>query len=429
MYKHPGCSCLFVALTKESAKKILWKDVLKVINTRWNLGGIFNESELTFTLPNGSVLYLFGVDAKEDEKEKLLGQKYAEVAIDEGASYTIDLYELVFGILKPAVADYRGTIGIYGTPSNLKKGLFFELTNGHDPGTPHRWKQTGWSGHAWDAFHNPYMTENWRAEIEELKANNEGIEETPLFQQHYRGLWVIDDSKLVYRYLAGRNDFSGELPELDSGEWHYVLSIDLGFTDACSFTVLAYHDHDRTLYALLSYKKPGLDITATSEHAQTLKEKYPIEHTSIDGANKQAVEELNNRHGLDATAAEKKDKAEFIDIMNAELIQGRIKLSPQCEPLKEEYLNLIWDERALEKRKRLEHPSCENHCADGTLYGWRHCWQYLSEPLKPKVQARTAAWYEAEAKRQQEEVERNFEQQMLENKQREHEERMENEWL
>jgi hypothetical protein len=81
-YETPGASCLYIALTRDSAKKIMWKDVLKPINRRLGLGAHFNETELTATLPNGSVVYVLGVDSSEEEKQKLLGQKYKLVVID-----------------------------------------------------------------------------------------------------------------------------------------------------------------------------------------------------------------------------------------------------------------------------------------------------------------------------------------------------------
>jgi hypothetical protein len=395
MFKHPGCSCLFLGLTRETAKRVVWKDTLRILNRDMKLGGKFNKNELSFTLPNGSVLYILGVDADDSEKEKLLGQKYAEVAIDESASYSIDLHELIYGVLKPAVADYRGTIGMYGTPGNLKNGIFFNLTTGKNPSKPERWiGQTlhegvtfgNWSGHCWSTLQNPYMAEKWKQEIADLIRDNPLIEATPTFQQNYLGLWVIDESKLVYKYMPIRNDYNGTLPAFGYGQWHFVLAIDLGFTDATSFTVLAYHDNDRTLYGISSEKKPGLDLTAKCEHADSLKARWPIEQVVIDGSNKDAVEEMNNRHNLEAIAADKRDKFEFIDIMNDEYIQGRIKLSPECQPLKDEYAKLVVDERKLMKRKREEHAGCENHCADGTLYGWRYTWQYLSveKPPPPK---------------------------------------------
>ncbi len=429
MYKHPGCSCLFLGLTRETAKRVVWKDTLRILNRKMKLGGKFNKNELSFTLPNESVLYILGVDADDSEKEKLLGQKYAEVAIDESASYSIDLHELVYGVLKPAVADYRGTIGMYGTPGNLKNGIFFDLTNGKNPSKPERWSKQGWSGHCWSTMENPYMVDNWQAEIADLIRDNPLIEQTPTFQQNYLGLWVIDESKLVYRYMPVRNDFSGMLPTFKvGGEWHFVLAIDLGFTDATSFTVLAYHDHDRTLYVVSSYKKPGLDLTAKSEHAEALKKKWPIEQVVIDGSNKDAVEELNNRKGLDAVAADKRDKFDFIDIMNDEYIQGRIKLSPDCQSLKDEYAALVVDEKKLLKRKREEHPSCENHCADGTLYGWRWSWQYLATEKLPPPPKHSPEAIAAEAKAITDQMDEMIEAEFERNRETQREAREMDEW-
>lgn len=400
--RNPGASCLFIALTRDSAEKILWKDVLKVINREWKLGAVFNESKLRMTLPNGSVIYLLGADADETERQKLLGQKYAEVCIDEGASYSIDLRHLVYAILKPAVADYRGVISLIGTPGNLKTGLFFELTQGQDPRQPGTWTTLGWKGHRWSAFQNPHMRQKWEEEIAELIAGNPLIVETPIFQQHYYGVWVIDTDALVYRYAEGRNDFIS-LPVVNgAGGWHWVLAIDLGFNDACAFTVLAYHDDLRCLFVLSSHKKTQLDITATAEEAARIKRIYPVDVTVIDGANKQAVAELNNRHGMEAVPADKREKAEFIDIMNGEFIMGLIKLGPDAQALKDEYKALVWDEKALTRRKREEHPNCANHSADTALYGWRWCYQWLwVEPEKSKPKRGTPEAAAAEVIEQQ----------------------------
>lgn len=435
-YNNPGAKCLYLAKTRDSAKGILWHDVLKPINRALGLGARPNLTELSWTLPNEAQVRLLGADADQDEKDKLLGQKYQTVAVDEAEAFHSDLAALVYGTLKPAVADRRGTLILNGTPGNLKAGMFFELTQGQEASNPGNWSVDHqpyggrWSCHRWSAFQNPHIAAQWAAEIAELTSVNPHIAETPLFQQNYLGRWAVDDSKLVYRYKAERNDFDGVLPTYPRGQWHFVLGIDLGFTDACSFSVVAFHDFDRCLYFVTSYKKAGLDITATSEEAERLKARYPVEQTVIDGANKQAVEELNRRHGLAAVAADKREKAEFIDIMNDEFIQHRIKLGPACEPLKEEYGGLIWDERALLKRKRVEHPGCENHCADGGLYAWRFSWQYLSRALpKPAPLVGTPEWHERQQQAQQQQIDELFERQFRENKQQQRDEREAEEWL
>ena len=212
-YKNPGVSCLYVALTRASAKRIMWKDVLKAIDREQGLQCRFNETELSATLPNGSIIYLLGMDADEQEKEKALGQKFMAVAVDEAASYNVNLHEIVYGILKPATADYRGTIALIGTPGNMKRGVFYDLTRGQDPSAPGQWEKDGWSCYRWTAFENPKVAEQWKAEIEDLRLANPAIEQTPIFQQHYLGKWVTDDTKLVYRFESGRNTFD-ELPVL-----------------------------------------------------------------------------------------------------------------------------------------------------------------------------------------------------------------------
>lgn len=381
-WSQANVSCLYVALTRASAKRIMWKDVLKTIDREQGLQCRFNETELSVTLPNGSMIYLLGMDADEQEKDKALGQKFKCIVIDEAASYGVDLHEMVYGILKPATADYRGTIAMIGTPGNMKRGLFYELTKGQNPSEAGRWEKMGWSGHRWTAFDNPHMADKWRAEIEDLKLANPLIEETPIFQQHYLGKWVIDDSNLVYRFDYDRNSFD-ELPvkQPGAGRWHYVLGIDLGFNDPTAWVVCAYHDFDRTLYVLGAHKKEKCDITEVAEQTRKLMGRFDFDRIVIDNANKQAVEEMRRRHDIPLTPAEKAGKADFIEIMNGDFISGHIKLHKKmAAPLIDEYGQLIWDDRS---GRREEHPAAPNHCCDAALYAWRSCYQYLADMLQP----------------------------------------------
>jgi hypothetical protein len=317
------------------------------------------------------------MDADEQEKDKALGQKFKSIVIDEAASYGVDLHEMVYGILKPATADYRGTIAMIGTPGNMKRGLFYDLTKGQNPGEAGRWESMGWSGHRWTAFDNPHMADKWKDEIEDLRLANPLVESTPLFQQHYLGKWVIDDSNLVYRFDYERNTFE-ELPVLTKGgRWRYVLGIDLGFNDPTAWVVCAYHDHDRTLYVLGAHKKAKCDITEVADQTRKLMSRFEFDRIVIDNANKQAVEEMRRRHDIPLTPAEKTGKADFIELMNADFTSGWIKLHKKAAaPLYEEYSQLIWDDRSP---RREEHAACANHCSDAMLYAWRHCFQWLSE--------------------------------------------------
>lgn len=383
-YENPGVSVIYVALTRESAKKIMYKDVLKPLNRKFKLNIRFNETTLTATLPNGSIIYLMGVDSSEDEKDKLLGQKYKLGIIDECASFNIDLRELVYGTLKPAMADLAGTICMLGTPGNLTKSLFFDVTTGAEP---------GWHVVKADTKDNPYMAEKWRKEIEELTTNQPYIIETPMFKQMYLGQWVIDTDALVYKFQEDRNVYK-EPPVFTVGEWQYLLGVDLGYEDASAFVVVSYHEYNKTLFIIDTFSQSKMDITDVASEIKNYKLKYDIHKVVIDGANKQAVEEIQKRHQIPLITADKAGKADFIEIMNAELILGRIKVQEKLgAKLIDEWSNLVWKEKG---NKREENPACDNHLADACLYAWRYCYQYLSVAATTKPAYKSKEWYDAQ---------------------------------
>lgn len=379
--ENPGVSNLYIALTRGSAKRIMFKDVLQVINREYKLNAKFNDNELTMTFPNGSVIYLLGMDAKEQEQEKALGQKFKLIIIDEAASFRQDLRKIVYSTLKPTTADYEGTVAMIGTPSNITKGLFFDVTTGIEP---------GWSLHKWSAFDNPYMAEKWKREQEELIARNPKIKETPIYKQMYEGQWSIDMDALVYKY-------SDKLlvSSIPSAKLTYVLGIDLGYEDDSAFTLVGYSNTEPILYVIDTFKKSKMDLTDVANKINEFRGQYRISKFIVDGAAKQAVEELKRRHSIPLEAAEKSGKADFIEILNAELIQERIKfLQGKTDLLIDEMLALIWDEKA---KKKQEHPNCPNHLCDSFLYAYRYSYHYLGkppikEPAKDSLEAIEAFW-------------------------------------
>lgn len=376
LYETPGTNGLFLGLTRESARKIIWKDVFKKLNTTHDLKADFNESRLTVTLPNSSVCYISGVDADAEEMEKLLGGKYKIVVLDEGASYHIDLRRLIYGILKPAIADDRGTICVAGTSGDVTQGLFFDITR--RDGQP---REPGWSLHEWSAHANPFVCKQWQEELDEIDRERPLFKTTPLYKQWYLNQWVIDTNKLVYRFDEVKNTFDS-LPHFATGEWQYVLGVDLGHSpDPSAFSVVAFHSHDKNLYVLESNEQLEMDVTDVANRIQDLSARYPFFKIVIDGSNKQAVAEMQNRHGIALQAADKRGKSDFISIMNSEFIQKKIKLQKdRNKNLISQYQKLVWVTDGGKIRiPREEHPNLPNHTTDATLYAWRFCYPYLSE--------------------------------------------------
>jgi phage terminase large subunit len=392
---NPGCNCLFIGLTRDSAKDIIWKDILRVINQQYKLGATPNLTELTLTIPNGSVIKVTGVDAHEDEMRKLLGKKYRLVCIDEASMYTIDLRSLVYGVLKPAMTDpnaggERGTICLTGTASNFPRGLFYDVTTGIEG---------GWKLFQWTAFDNPHVARQWAEELEDIKRERPLYMETPQFKQWYLNQWVVDEEKLVYRFNPQRN-LAKSMPILAMDGWSRVLGVDLGWEDDNAFVLTAYHVNDPQQRCFVSKSWAQRRLTFDQVALKIIEfqkdSDWAPHRIVIDGANKQGVESMRERYGIPFEYADKLDKATFIELCNADMVQGKIQFleTPENRPTWEEMLTLVWmtDGDKIRMPKK-EHPALSNHRCDGFLYAWRLGYHYHSiEKVKaPPIGSRE--WY------------------------------------
>lgn len=392
---HPLSTCLYIATTREQARRILLKDVLQDINRRFNIGMTFNLTTLTVKFPNGSLLYLMGLDSKPEEMEKALGQKYRLVIIDEAGSWKQDQRHMVHSVLEPACADNEGTICMLGSPVNNLKSYFYDIT-GRPQNDPKRAK--GWSVHRWSWKQNPFTKDKVNKQIVRLQETNPSIAETPIFKQMYLNMWVVDPSARVYKCDEDRN-LIYNLPT--EHNFFHSVGVDLGYEDDTAITVGAYADNHPYFYFIYAFKKKKMDITEVAQMLNAIRIKYNPIKWVIDGASKQAVKELTNRHNLPLIPADKRGKSDIIEIMNADFIMGKIKiLMPECQILVDEYCNLIWDDKS---QKRAEHPGCPNHCADAGLYNWRMAFHYMQQlalhrppPGSPEA---LDEWWELEASR------------------------------
>lgn len=390
---NPGCNCLFIGLTRASAKAIIWKDILRVINQQFSLGAEFNQAELTMTLPNGSVVSVTGVDAEQDEMDKLLGRKYRLVCVDEASMYTINVHNLVYGVLGPAMVDpnssgQRGTICLMGTASDFPTGLFYDVTTA---------RERGWKLFEWTAHDNPYVAKQWQEALDEIARERPLYMETPQFKQWYLNQWVIDEEKLVYRFNPSKN-LAGKIPLLPVGDWAYVLGVDTGWEDDNAFVLTAYHVNDPNLYVIKTYKRKKLTFDQVVTVIQEFMKDpdYPPSKVFIDGANKQGVESMRFRSNIPFEYADKQDKATFIELCNSDLVQGKIKILDVevNRALWTEMASLVWvtdgDKIKLPKK---EHPNLPNHLCDAFLYAWRNGYHYHSSPAVKKTVYGSRQWY------------------------------------
>jgi hypothetical protein len=371
--KYPLANCLFIALTRETAFDIIDKDILQVINRKNNLGMTLNKQALIYTFPNGSIIKLAGINKDETEMDKRLGKKYRLACIDEGSLYTVNVRHFIYDILGPAMADEEGVTCFFGTSSNITQGLFFDITTG---------KEAGWSLHKWSAHQNPHI--NWQKQLDEIAKNRPLYMETPQFRQWYLNEWVIETDKLVYKFHPERNLFR-DLPYPQSKGWHYILSCDLGWEDDTAIVLSAYHDNDPTFYILKAFAQKHMTFDMVEKKLlEFLNDKeFPCNSVIIDGANKQGVETMTMRSNILFEYADKLGKADHIEIMNGDLIQGKVKIHQDEHDLIDELMALVWKtagDKIVYPKK--EHPSLPNHRADAMLYGWFNGYHFLAVEAK-----------------------------------------------
>lgn len=388
---YPGCNCLFVGLTRDSAKSIIWKDILNVIKTKHSLDVTPNQAELTMTHRNGSVIKVVGVDKDEEEMYKLLGRKFKLVVIDEASMYTISLSNLE-SLVEPSLIDEGGSLWLLGTASNFPRGLFFDVTKG---------KRRDWKLFEWSAHNNPYVARQWQESLDRIKTNRPEYMETPQFKQWYLNQWEIDEEKLVYRFNMEKNLIKG-IPHLHPNGWSYVLGVDTGWEDDSAFILTAYHINDPHLYILRVFKRKKMTFDEVTEK---IEEFIADETTSphkivIDGANKQGVESMRARSKIPFIEADKHDKVTFIELCNSDLIQGKVKILDTAEnrPLWEEMSALVWvSEGDKLKYPKKEHPSLPNHACDAFLYAWRCGYHYASVAAEKKIATGSKEWYDKQS--------------------------------
>lgn len=392
--ENPGCNVIFIGLTRASAKAIIWKDILKDINRRFSLGAIPNETELTVTLPNGSVIYVTGADADEDEMNKLLGRKFRLACIDEASMYTINVRNLVYGVLGPAMTDPNadgdsGTICLMGTASDFPRGLFYDVTTRVEP---------GWKVFEWTAHDNPYVAKQWQEALDAIARDRPLYMETPQFKQWYLNQWVVDEEKLVYRFDPRRN-LVKTLPNLPKEGWSYVLGVDTGWEDDNAFVLTAYHANDPNLYVPKVFRKKKLVFDQVTEVIQEfMRDPVMAPHkVFIDGANKQGVESMRARSAIPFEYADKQDKATFIELCNSDMVQGKVLIHdiPSNQQLWQEMAALVWvtDGDKIRFPKK-EHPNLPNHLCDAFLYAWRNGYHYHATPAAKVIPKGSKAWYD-----------------------------------
>ncbi len=446
--QHPRSLSVYLALSRDSARDIMWPEIV-AWGERLNIPSeCFNETTMRIRLPNGSRIVITGTDDMKTI-ERWRGTKIAGAIVDECGSQPDSILTMIItSILRPATIDLQGYIWCIGTPGFVGSGYWWDLTN------PERVSQVPLFSD-WNMLSNPHIPhaanelreilafEGWRAPpdicillglpiqydeskckhhhvLERHNADCEILPATATFVREYLGRWCIDLGELVYPYsdaLCGIDDLplrNAAGTVLDSNNWRFVIGVDVGVVDDTAIAILAANVHDVRDFVVATEKHKAMLTNALADRLRHLRVLYKGAPIIIDsgGMGKYHATDVQERYGIGVIAAEKQEKASNIRIFRDRMLSSRVAiLRGECnDAIRDEYTRIAWD-----KNKLLPSKASTDHAADAVLYAWRYLKNYVARDkleLPPQgsaewhklIQAEIQAKMEAEIKKARQQV-------------------------
>lgn len=373
-----------------AAARVMWRE-LRRDNLRWKLGLKFNETTKVVTCSNGAQIGIVGVD-KIDETEKVRGDHHPVVIVDEAGTFRPAVLTTLYReAIRPALIDTKGSLWMIGTPNASCLGPF------HDACLP----ESSFDVFAWDMRDNPHIKDA-ESEIESILKEYGWTWQTPAFRREILGEWCFDGSNLVYDFRPSHNI---EVPPdtIDA----YVIGIDLGWKDDTAIVVLGFHrHHTEKIWVVAAWKEPELTVFEIAQHVRDFAAKYEPDAIVCDtgGLGKTLVEEMRRRHALPIEAAEKVKKNAAIELLNSDFRTQRLAIAPGLDDLFKELRTLQWAPLKFQSDVRKIAEGCDDHLADGMLYGWRRAYHWINERTTPAIPSMTDPRYEAYLLQQQEQM-------------------------
>lgn len=371
---HKDVVCLYVTLRRNNAMRLVWPE-LKRINTAFDLGGAPNETHLSLTFPNGSVIYCSGAKDK-NEIENFRGLPLKKVYVDECQSFRAYIEDLIDDVLSKALFDYAGTLCLIGTPGLVPAGYFYNQT-----------QSKAYHHHFWTMFQNPHLERKSGKSVQALvdsDCERMGVTlDHPKIQRECYGRWIIDQDSLVFHYDESLNHYD-DLPQM-RGEWNSVMGVDLGFDDADAIAIVSWHPHHPNVYLTREKLDRKQGITELVSQMEPLIAKYKPMRIKMDtgGLGKKIAEEITRRYAIPVEAAEKTRKIEFIELLNDALRTGRFK-AKRDSAFAQDCMKVEWDFDKTTPDKRVISDNYHSDICDAVLYAYREALHWLSvpEPIK-----------------------------------------------
>lgn len=267
-----------VSPTYKQSKAIHWRELKTIIPKAWIQKT--NETELSFTLKNGSTIELKGAE----NPDALRGVKLHGLVIDEIAS--IRNWDWLWQeVLRPTLTDYQAPAIFISTPKGYNH--FYELYNAGEG------EQSDYKSWRFTSYDNPYIP---KQEIDNAK--KELTEDT--FYQEY----MADFRKytgLVYK------EFSRDIHVIDEfhipDHWEIYRGIDFGSTNPTVCLWVAV-DNDQNFFVIDEHYSTGQTLDYHAGRINSSKYSVRVRQTFGDPSGAQWITEFAGR-GVHITPATK----------------------------------------------------------------------------------------------------------------------------
>ncbi len=345
-------SCLFLALTRPMAKKLVWKELCQLVDD-FGLDAEIRTTPLEIKFGNGSMIYVSGIPSSKDQA-KFKGLGYDLAIIDEVQDQGEFLQQMIVETIVPTFISTGGTLILSGVPGARLSGYWYDACHGNS----HRYKVFSWTF----ADNLPMLEFRKKGpdqilsemrELQNLPADGSG--DTHSFRREYLGQWVDNHDVRVYKWSEA-NDFDDK-DVVDDSTTYNVMGIDTGHNHADSCIVITVHPATRRMWVVYEWARvEGTDRSLDSlfNHIRDIHTQFQPAACVMDPASGGArfVDTLRMTHGIhNIETARKEDKDRFIQLLNDDLAAGRLFIKHSSQLAKESF-DVIWGNRNKEGHRR-----------------------------------------------------------------------------
>lgn len=392
-----GSINVYLALTKESAKRMIWPELLAVGRLLGIDESCFKLHGGVVTLPNGSTVLVMGTDDKATI-ETWRGSKLYRIAIDEMGSQSPEwIRYLVDEILWWSIIRYDGAIALLGTPGLVADGYWWEMSR---PDAPH-------VVYHWTVYDNPGIPHAVEFVDETLRLK-EWTKETPAFLREVMGEWTPDAAARVYPYdddrhgvdaLPDRNDEGFPIPP---SSWHYTIAASVAHPERVGWAVLATNPAVDGVWvvegdaALADPDEHAERIAATIErYRERAAEGRVLCVVDPGELGEEHVVAMRRRHRLPISAVDTRARKSSIRVCRGALMGGavrpvRVVRGERTRGIRDAWNVLGWDPKrpTLHNRAQPE----QDQISSAAAFAYRASPQHVLDPRAHVVGSR--AWHE-----------------------------------